>query len=101
MARPIPARPIRSSRVAIKSAVVVETYALGEPSSAAATCGNTRLTSRNALGGAQRFSPLNGILRTLCGPSEALLDNADGLGIGPGSEPLRTGFVPNLAHESL
>ena len=33
--------------------------------------------------------------------SDALLDNADGLGIGPGSEPLRTGLVPNLAHESL
>ena len=44
------------------------TDALREPSSAAATCGNTRLTSRDALGGAQRFSPLNGILRTLCGP---------------------------------
>ena len=78
-----------------------ETYALRGPSSAAATCGNTRLTSRNALGGAQRFSPLNGILRTLCGPFRRLADNPDGLGIGPGSEPMRTGLVPNIALESL
>ena len=33
--------------------------------------------------------------------SDALLDNPDGLGIGPGSEALGTGFVPNHAHESL
>jgi hypothetical protein len=33
--------------------------------------------------------------------SVALLGNAGRLGIGPGSEPLRTGFVANLAHESL
>ena len=59
--------PVRPT-IPLRWACHPASYALREPSSAAATCGNTRLTSRNALGGAQRFSPLNGILRTPCGP---------------------------------
>ena len=45
------------------------TDALRGPSSAAATCGNALLTSRNAPGGARRLWHLHGILRTPCGPS--------------------------------
>jgi hypothetical protein len=71
-ARPVPTRPVHSSHVAIKPAVVVETYALRGPSVAGATSTNATLTRRNALADAQRFVHLHDIVRTFCGPPPAL-----------------------------
>ena len=52
------------------------------PSSAAATCRNARLTA-GMLSVALRVSDPSTMLRTPCDNSDALPDNADGLGSGP------------------
>jgi hypothetical protein len=73
MARPIAARPIHSSRVAIKSAVVVETYALGAHPASASD---------------QAIWPLSGL---------------DGSGLSSNRWPLRglSGQVPDWASQAL